>query len=69
MTTHELAKQLLEGPDVMVTISGYEGGVDEIKTIHPMKSLKTHVNDAWYYGPHEYDDDSDGEIRAIHLSN
>ncbi len=54
MTSHELAKKLLEMPDVIVTVSGYEGGVDELTSIEPVKELHLNVNDAWYYGKHEY---------------
>lgn len=54
MTSHELAKILLAGPDHMVTVRGYEGGVNEITTVCPPQLLRLHVNNEWYYGKHEY---------------
>ena len=51
MTAHELARRLLEGPDLMVTVNGYEDGVDEINTVSE-QSLHLNVNSAWYYGRH-----------------
>lgn len=58
MTAHELANLLLEGPDLMVTVSGYEGGVTEIEGIDPPQSihLNAHLTE-WYYGDHEYCDE------------
>lgn len=54
MTAHELARRLLEGPDLMVTVSGYEGGVDEVTHIMGERPLHINVNTAWYYGKHEF---------------
>lgn len=73
MTTHELAHKLLEGPDLLVTRNGYEGGVHEITTIQEPKKIKLNVHDEWYYGPHEYPyiDDIQEDIEyklAIHIS-
>lgn len=56
MTTHELARKLLEGPDVMVTRNGYEGGTEEITLIEPVATLYLNVRDSPYYGPHSYDE-------------
>ena len=55
MTTHELARELLGKPDVMVTVRGYEGGVDEIQFVRNVNKLHLNVNDEWYYGKHDYD--------------
>jgi hypothetical protein len=52
MTTHELAKMLLEGEDVAVVVSGYEGGVNDLNQINYL-AVHRDVNDAWYYGKHE----------------
>jgi hypothetical protein len=74
MTTHELAKKLLELPDVMVLTDGYEGGVDEITKITPTK-IKLNVHDEWYYGnhdvlaPYELNDSSINATDAILLSS
>lgn len=54
MTAHELAKKLLEGPNLMVTVRGYEGGVDEITTVSEPEDMMLNYNEAWYYGKHEY---------------
>ena len=54
MTTHELAKQLLQGPNVMALVRGYEGGVDEIKHIGIERPLHINIHkEKWYYGEHE----------------
>lgn len=75
MTAHELAKQLLELPDVMLTVRGYEGGVDEITSVSQPKELALNVHEEWYYGKHEYvdpgynsDDVRDKQVTiAIHI--
>lgn len=73
MTSHELARKLLEMDDLPVTVSGYEGGVDFIKGIAKPQDLKLDVHDAWYYGKHEYVyDDKENTtafkvIKAIHV--
>ena len=54
MTTHELAKKLLEGPNLLVTISGYEGGSNEITHISEPREIHLSVYTAWYYGEHEF---------------
>lgn len=69
MTSHELAKKLLELPDYPVTVSGYEGGVNIVDNVH----------DEWYYGKHEYkregglydsEEVKDKEIiQAIHIGS
>ena len=56
MTAHELARQLLAGPDLMVTRRGYEGGVSEVTEIMPPQLIHLDHNTAWYYGKHEYHD-------------
>lgn len=54
MTSHELARILLAGPDHMVTVRGYEGGVNELTTVMEPRVLQLHANHEWYYGRHEY---------------
>ena len=51
-------------PELMVVVSGYEGGVDEVDLLEPVK-LKLNVNTKWYYGKHE--EDKDGETQAIKI--
>ena len=41
-----------------VVISGYEGGLKDIKHLHSYL-VEINVNDEWYYGPHERVDDDD----------
>jgi len=75
MTSHELAKKLLEGPDLPVTVRGYEGGVDIINNVDSPATLQLDTYEEWYYGSHEYingEDDYgyDGtkkHIQAIHI--
>lgn len=54
MTSHELAHLLLKGPDLLVTVSGYEGGVDEVITVGKPTPIHLKVHNRWYYGAHEY---------------
>lgn len=70
MTTHELAKKLLEGPDVMAVVSGYEGGLNEINGINIPIKIKLHVHEEWYLGDHEVkteDDNDDNTAIAIEI--
>jgi hypothetical protein len=39
-------------PDMMVVVSGYEGGVDELSKIKRI-DVALNVNTDWYYGKHE----------------
>lgn len=70
MTTHELARRLLDGPDCMVTVRGYEGGVYEVMHVeepHPL-SLDVHSAEDWYFGPHEYGErDAPEVVMAVHI--
>ncbi len=55
MTSHELARQLLEGPDLLVTIRGYEYGVNEVTGICPPPLLHLEANKgSKWCGLHEY---------------
>ena len=54
MTAHELAIVLLAGPDLMVTVRGYEGGVDEVAVVHAPCPIHLGHNSQSYYGAHEY---------------
>lgn len=55
MTAHELARQLFEGPDVMVVHNGHEQGVYEVRDLNPIQiHLDIPENKGrWYYGDHE----------------
>lgn len=75
MTAHELARRLLLMPDVMVTVRGYEGGVNEVNMVYDADTLIIDFNDAWDYGKHEYEHDYyKGDkpelkrVQAIHIS-
>jgi hypothetical protein len=76
MTAHELARKLLEMPDVMVTVAGYEGGVNEIQKVAEPDELCLNYYEEWYYGKHSYRDyqldEEEGKtfqkIKAIHIS-
>ena len=54
MTAHELARKLLDGPDLTVTVRGYEGGVNVVGALAEPQLLHMNVNTEWYYGKHEY---------------
>ena len=80
MTAHELAKLLLDGPDLMVTRRGFEGGAHEITNIDSPVPIHLNMNGPGSYcGPHEYceadwcmrcEDENNEEpsTKAIHLS-
>jgi hypothetical protein len=53
-------KQLIEklstyDPEMMVIISGYEGGVNEASSVGQVK-IKLDYHSEWYYGKHEVTD-------------
>ena len=54
MTVNELieALQLLDNKEAYVVISGYEGGLEDVKGIDTIK-MKMNVHNVWYYGPHK----------------
>jgi hypothetical protein len=39
-------------PDLMVVVSGYEGGVEECQSVSE-HTIALNCNEDWYYGPHE----------------
>lgn len=51
MNAHELARQLLAGPDLPVYVRGYEGGVDDVAAIVPRQVVRDFHNVS-YYGKH-----------------
>lgn len=67
MTAHELANHLLVGPDLPVTIRGYEGGVEIIDHIAAPAPIHLNVNSEWYYGEHEYHDTTLGSCSHCSL--
>lgn len=65
MKVKELIEALQkENPENMAIVSGYEGGVREIREVSPAK-IKLNVNAAWYYGEHE--EDEDGDTNATYI--
>ena len=65
MTKAELIEMMSEYPnETMVVVSGYEGGKKDVTEVDQIK-LKLNVNDSWYYGPHE--EEEDGDTVAIYL--
>lgn len=60
MKAHELARKLLEGPDLPVYVRGYEGGVDDVGQILPINVVRDVYDDESYYGAHDhYESDPD----------
>lgn len=47
-----------------VVVKGYEGGVDDVINVKIVK-IKKNVNDEWYYGKHEINED--GDVRAVYI--
>ena len=66
-------KQLIEklsayDPEMMVIVSGYEGGVNEVEYAADVK-IKLNVYTEWYYGKHEVTDRDDDQFdcEAIYI--
>jgi len=51
-------------PDMMVVVSGYEGGVDELSKIKRIE-VALNVNTDWYYGKHEEIIGNDAEYKDV----
>jgi len=69
MKVKELIEKLQSfDPELMVIVSGYEGGVDEVKYAANVK-IKLDVHTEWYYGKHEVADRNDDpfDCEAIHI--
>lgn len=65
MNVKELIEELKKLPeDLMVVISGYEGGVYEVTNLDEVK-LTLHANDAFYYGDHEIEEG--GKTPAVYI--
>ena len=71
MTVKNLIERLSQMPqDSIVTVRGYEGGVNEVNNISAVK-LHLNSNSKWYYGKHEIITDTDGWtnlVDGVHLS-
>jgi hypothetical protein len=73
MTAHELARLLLAGPDVLVVLDGYEGGLTEARPPRPIR-IALNVHDRRYAGPHDHpdggfwDDSMVADTDAVYLS-
>ena len=69
MTAAELIEQLRKHPaDLPVYVLGYEGGVDDITNVVPIR-VHRDVNTASYYGKHdELEDDQPGGTPGLRLS-
>lgn len=68
MNVKELIEKLSTlNPDVMVVVSGYEGGVDELLFV-TTEVVELNVNSTWYYGRHEIDNaySKGGDIPNTH---
>jgi len=65
MNVKQLIKQLQQfDPETMAVVAGYEGGYNEISDVGAIR-LNLNVNNEWYYGKHECD--NDGECLAIRI--
>jgi len=66
MTAAELITELQKIPaDTRIVVRGYEDGYNDILKLIPIK-IKLNVNEQWYEGAHEKNDDEKG-IDAINL--
>ena len=62
MKVKELIDQLLTfDQDCDIVVDGYEGGVTEYLSIEKVKVV-CNINNQWYYGEHEIDDDLQKDI-------
>ena len=67
MTVQELIDALSKlRRDVIVVRAGYEGGVAEA-TVVSLREVRLHVNDDWYYGPHELSE-TPGDASAVYIN-
>jgi hypothetical protein len=64
VTAHELARKLLEGPDVLVLVRGYEGGYDAA-SVPETKSVMHQPDASWFYGRYDEPQDGDTVIEAV----
>ena len=68
MTVQQLIDALSKlPPDVIVVRAGYEGGVAEA-TVVSLQEIDLHVNQDWYYGPHEFAKGISGDISAVYIN-
>jgi hypothetical protein len=44
-------------PEMPVVLSGYEGGFNTVTAVVEPRTFVKDVNCAWYYGPHELDNE------------
>ena len=59
MTVEELIEKLAKFPPEMeVVVNGYEGGYTKLTEIEELKITNEPVNNAWYFG--SYDEDDNG---------
>ncbi len=57
MKVIELVQRLQQfDPEMVVVLSGYEGGYNTVSGLVEPRVFVEGVNAAWYYGPHELDD-------------
>jgi hypothetical protein len=57
MKVIDLVQRLQEfDPEMVVVLRGYEGGYNTVSDIIDPQTFVEGVNRAWYYGPHELDD-------------
>jgi hypothetical protein len=68
MKVKDLIKELQnQNPESTVVIDGYEGGVDDIDIIKPIKiNLNVRKKHQWYYGKHEVSKDEG--VDALYLA-
>ena len=68
MRTHDLAKKLLDLPDMEIVVDGYEGGVTSKVDIN-LVQLDRNVNTESYYGEHEVTRNPDNKrVKVVYLS-
>ena len=54
-------------PELNVVIKGYEGGVDDMRSMKGI-TIERDVNTAWYYGDHEQVEDSEVEDNKLEVN-
>ena len=69
MTVKELKEKLVSfDDDLIVLVSGYEDGFNDISEIRKLK-IKLNVNKRWFEGAHEESDDADTREAIAFLVN
>ena len=69
MTVQELIEQLQNFPkDMPVVVAGYESGCNDVSELEEV-GVELNCNKEWYYGAHEFSDESDVTVLWFYGKN